>query len=46
MNSLIILADAKQLTNSEKQGRDGRRRSEETCTVLIDSDQSNINCRC
>ena len=35
MNSQIILADVK-LTNSEKQGRDGGRRSEERCIILID----------
>ena len=34
MNSQIILADVK-LTNSEKQVRDCRRRSEERCIVLI-----------
>ena len=39
MNSQIILADVK-LTNSEKQGRDGGRRSEERCIILIDNDQT------
>ena len=39
MNSQIILADVK-LTNSEKQVRDGGRRKEERCMVLIDNDQT------
>ena len=39
MNSQIILADVK-LTNSEKQVRDGGRRREERCIVLIDTDQT------
>ena len=39
MNSQIILADVK-LTNSEKQVRDGGRRKEERCIVLIDTDQT------
>ena len=39
MNSQIILADVK-LTNSEKQVRDGGRRKEERCIVLIDNDQT------
>ena len=39
MNSQIILADVK-LTNSERQLRDGGRRSEERCMVLIDNDQT------
>ena len=39
MNSLIIFADVK-LTNLEKQGADGGRRSEERCIVLIDTDQT------
>ena len=39
MNSQIILADVK-LTNSERQLRDGGRRSEERCLVLIDNDQT------
>ena len=39
MNSQIILADVK-LTNSERQVRDGGRRSEERCMVLIDNYQT------
>ena len=39
MNSQIILADVK-LTNSERQFRDGGRRSEERYMVLIDNDQT------
>ena len=39
MNSQIILADVK-LTNSERQLRDGGRRSEERCMILIDNDQT------
>ena len=39
MNSQIILADVK-LTNSERQLRDGGRRSEERCMVLIGNDQT------
>ena len=38
MNSQIILAAVK-WTNSEKQVRDGGRRSEERHIVLIDTDQ-------
>ena len=39
INSQIILADVK-FTNSEKQVRDGGRRREERCIVLIDTDQT------
>ena len=39
VNSEIILAAVK-WTNSEKQVRDGGRRSEERCIVLIDTDQT------
>ena len=38
MNSYIILANVK-LPKSEKQVRDGGRRSEERCIVSIDTDQ-------
>ena len=39
VNSQIILP-AEKLTNSERQVRDGGRRSEERCIVLIDTDQT------
>ena len=39
MNSYIILANMK-LPKSEKQVRDGGRRSEERCLVSIDTDQT------
>ena len=39
VNSQIILS-AEKLTNSERQVRDGGRRSEERCIVLIDTDQT------
>ena len=39
VNSEIILP-AEKLTNSERQVRDGGRRSEERCIVLIDTDQT------
>ena len=38
MNSYIILASGT-LPKSERQVRDGGRRSEETCIVSIDTDQ-------